>query len=167
MLSHALRTWSIKTLRIGLALCWLCLPMPRQPATLSTLAPSCPATNQQDCFYTTCCLEVSPATPVVTDTLRITASGIWPDSCGPKAATIYRRDRLILVTLHQPPAIFGCLFVLTSWSQTVETGVPDGGVYYVSAYLTRVGGYWRQPCGSATISVTGEGATLFLPVLFR
>lgn len=81
-------------------------------------------------------IEITPALPAMSDPIRLTAAGVWPDSCIPEYQSHQMVDNIIrldAVVVEPPGAI--CSTVVLDWGFPVDVGALITGSYRVDLYI--------------------------------
>jgi hypothetical protein len=101
--------------------------------------------------------EVAPEAPSTLDSVTITLSGTWPDSCVPCGASADVEDGIVYVDVayDYPPGV-ACLTVLTPWSVSVTLDPLKPGPYEVMASLSGHPYIDPKPAAVCSFVVTRE-----------
>lgn len=79
----------------------------------------------------TATIEVSPASPTISDTISVRLSGVWPDSCVPRDPLVRITGSEVRIDTVAAPPDAACLQVLSPWELTVAVGQRPAGTYRV------------------------------------
>lgn len=114
-------------------------------------------------------LEVAPNLPTPEDTISVTATGAWSDSCTPGyhshelVGDVIRLD----ATVDYPPGT-ACSTVITPWSLVAHVGTLPAGNYQVDLYITdTLNQLPAALCASRQFAVAQQWARRYLPLVAR
>src|SRR5690348_1781881 len=81
-------------------------------------------------------LAVIPALPLISDDIRITASGVAPDTCFPTYQSYQVLGNTIRIdAIVDAPPFALCADVISPWKFTVELGPLPAGTYQADLYV--------------------------------
>ena len=149
----------------------LCLAFTSGQAGLDSsgsMSPEYDARTNQYCGYYPQ-INISPVLPTQNDTIQITPSGEWPDSCIPlyQSHQIVNNVIMIDAVIDYPGIV--CLTVILPWGFTVDVGALPGGSYRVDVYITDLmyGFPTSTLCITKSFTVFTEVSKIYLPVVAK
>ena len=116
-------------------------------------------------------INIVPGLATPDDTITVTYSAVWADSCTPSHQShqvVSNVIRLDAVWDYPPGTV--CLPMLTPWGECVAVGNLPTGTYRVDVYLTTVVTPTVFPpalCGTKSFTIYEELQRMYLPVVVK